>query len=655
MADFDLQGTISLDDNATRQLQNFQKQAKRTSRNVKSSFSNMRDFAERNKETFRNMAIGWAAALGGIAFGANKAVDAAAKAEGAWNKFGTVFEDQSESMRAWTKEIRSRMPEARSQIARMAADTQDLLKPMGLANDEAADMTKQTVELANKVAAFNDVNPRKVLEAMKSGFTGISKPLKKFGINANQSALNAKALEMWLLDAGQKLSELKWDVKNQVRAQALLQQAYDQSADAISGFEKNQDSYLRRSQAFKAGLKEIKTVIGQALLPVFDRLVKKMLPVLKTTRDWIKTNPKVATTIIWVATAVAWLTTAIGVLGISIWPIMTGLSAIGTALSSIPFWGVVWAVTWLAAAWKTNFLNIRWYTKQAWKIIKNNFSKIVSWGRKNIPKMLSYLKQQLSKFVQYLKDNFGSQFKSAFKSLVSIIKNVGGLLKKSFKWWKLIIESLAYVWNNNIYNIKDIVKTAFDGIVGIITWVFKTMISKVKIKLNAIKTFFKTTMQLLKGDWEGAWDTIKTFAIDTMNTVKERIKQPINFIKDSISDLENSLSWLPSKVSNMTSSAVDKAQWAWWATKNFVSWFRANGWPVSRNKAYVVGEQWPELFVPKQSGSIVPNGQARGGNKNITINMWGVTVKNEADENRLLNKVKNMIRNEQRYSNLGFN
>jgi len=47
---------------------------------------------------------------------------------------------------------------------------------------------------------------------------------------------------------------------------------------------------------------------------------------------------------------------------------------------------------------------------------------------------------------------------------------------------------------------------------------------------------------------------------------------------------------------------------------------KAMGGPVSSGMAYVVGERGPELFVPGQSGTIVPNG-GRGGNTiNITVN-----------------------------------
>lgn len=41
--------------------------------------------------------------------------------------------------------------------------------------------------------------------------------------------------------------------------------------------------------------------------------------------------------------------------------------------------------------------------------------------------------------------------------------------------------------------------------------------------------------------------------------------------------------------------------------------FRANGGPVSAGKSYMVGERGPELFTPRTSGAITPNG-ASGGN-----------------------------------------
>ena len=46
---------------------------------------------------------------------------------------------------------------------------------------------------------------------------------------------------------------------------------------------------------------------------------------------------------------------------------------------------------------------------------------------------------------------------------------------------------------------------------------------------------------------------------------------------------------------------------------------RASGGPVSGGTPYVVGEQGPELFVPNQSGDIVPNDKMGGRTVNVYI------------------------------------
>lgn len=47
---------------------------------------------------------------------------------------------------------------------------------------------------------------------------------------------------------------------------------------------------------------------------------------------------------------------------------------------------------------------------------------------------------------------------------------------------------------------------------------------------------------------------------------------------------------------------------------------RANGGPVSGGTPYIVGERGPELFVPSNSGTVVPN-NALGGNVSIVVNV----------------------------------
>ncbi len=49
--------------------------------------------------------------------------------------------------------------------------------------------------------------------------------------------------------------------------------------------------------------------------------------------------------------------------------------------------------------------------------------------------------------------------------------------------------------------------------------------------------------------------------------------------------------------------------------------FRAEGGPVQAGRAYVVGEEGPELMVPRSSGMIIPNGGGKGGGVTLSVSI----------------------------------
>jgi hypothetical protein len=65
---------------------------------------------------------------------------------------------------------------------------------------------------------------------------------------------------------------------------------------------------------------------------------------------------------------------------------------------------------------------------------------------------------------------------------------------------------------------------------------------------------------------------------------------------------------------------------------SFFNMFRANGGPVNSGEPYIVGEKGPELFVPKASGTIVPNGMmAQAGSTVVNYNIQAIDVKSFED------------------------
>ena len=69
----------------------------------------------------------------------------------------------------------------------------------------------------------------------------------------------------------------------------------------------------------------------------------------------------------------------------------------------------------------------------------------------------------------------------------------------------------------------------------------------------------------------------------------------------------------------------------------------ANGGPVGMRQPYLVGEKGPELFVPNQSGNIIPNHDlgGMGGSTNIVVNVdaSGSSVQGDEDSSRELGRL----------------
>jgi len=219
------------------------------------------------------MVTGFGAAI--IATSRN-AVREFAQLEGALAKFNVVFGAQSQEMRAWVDEFRKGVPLATREIIAASASMQDLLVPMGIARDQATGMTQEWMQLAAALAAFNDVPVDQALEAIRSGIAGQSRPLRQFGIDARESAIQQTALAEGLIKSGETMSE-------QVRQQALLIHSYKQSTDAVDGYEDQLGSTLMKEQGLAASFKDTASVIGQALQPGYNRLTDALTKFLDVT------------------------------------------------------------------------------------------------------------------------------------------------------------------------------------------------------------------------------------------------------------------------------------------------------------------------------------------------------------------------------------
>jgi hypothetical protein len=132
---------------------------------------------------------------------------------------------------------------------------------------------------------------------------------------------------------------------------------------------------------------------------------------------------------------------------------------------------------------------------------------------------------------------------------------------------------------------------------------------------------WKASLEWFKGAWFDLGQSAEAFA----NILKGKIMGAFAAIK---ADAAAKFAWLGEKLSGIGEAFGKVKGWfgggdsAKPADAAPVDGARAMGGPVSAGKRYLVGERGPEIFAPRSSGQIIPNGGGKSDNRtfNFTIN-----------------------------------
>jgi hypothetical protein len=155
----------------------------------------------------------------------------------------------------------------------------NLLVSLDIAPKKAAGMSSSMVRLAGDLASFNNVSPEAALEAIRSGLTGETEPLKQFGVNMNDATLKTQAMKMGLI---KNTKEALTPQSKALAAQALIMA---QTGTAQGDFARTSKGLANQQRILAAQFDDTKSKIGAVLLPAMTSIVtavnSKVLPALK--------------------------------------------------------------------------------------------------------------------------------------------------------------------------------------------------------------------------------------------------------------------------------------------------------------------------------------------------------------------------------------
>lgn len=183
------------------------------------------------------------------------------------SKFNTVFQGMADQVDAFGKTFANVAGLTQTEFRDLAAVAGSILQGMGADINETARQTQRIVKLAADFASFHNASIEDTFAAIRSGITGESEPLKRFGIVLDEAAVKTRALK----DAGKENEKQLTQLE---KVQARLNLIYERAGVAIGDLERTQDSAANTARRLLARIREQGDEFAQKVLPAMERALR---------------------------------------------------------------------------------------------------------------------------------------------------------------------------------------------------------------------------------------------------------------------------------------------------------------------------------------------------------------------------------------------
>lgn len=237
-----------------------------------SAKKNLTDAEDRTRRVAGNMQkFGAAAVVSGalVATALYKAGQSAADLEQAVGGTEAVFKDASGTIDDFASNAASKMGLSERAFREATTRFGGSLQGVGFAADAAAEKAIELTGTAADLAATFGGTTAEAVDALAAAMRGEADPAERFNLRLNQTAVNAKAVEMGLADSTSS-------VDANAKAQATLQLITEQSADAQGQFAREAGTAAGQMQIANAEFENAKAALGQSVAPIMADVAGKL-------------------------------------------------------------------------------------------------------------------------------------------------------------------------------------------------------------------------------------------------------------------------------------------------------------------------------------------------------------------------------------------
>lgn len=192
---------------------------------------------------------------------AMEGIDLASDLSEARNVIDTTFgEEGAAKIYEWSEAAAEAYGISNLNAQRYTGTLGAMLKSMNLSDDAVLDMSTSMVGLAGDMASFYNLDVDTAFEKLRAGISGETEPLKQLGINMSVANLEAYALSQGIETAYNEMTQAE---------QATLRYNYlmQATADAQGDFADTSDSYANQQKILELNIENLKTALGEQLLP----------------------------------------------------------------------------------------------------------------------------------------------------------------------------------------------------------------------------------------------------------------------------------------------------------------------------------------------------------------------------------------------------
>jgi hypothetical protein len=242
--------------------------------------------------------------------------------EQALGKMNVVFERNSKNIEKWAQNSLRDFGLARSTAVTMASDFGALFKGMGISLTKTEEWSKTLTERAMDLSNFYDTTIEETTTALNAIVTGQTEPLRKFGINMTQAALQEYAFAQGIRKKVKDMTEAE---KVQLRYNYVI----EKTNIAVGTTARESDSATGQMNRFKEGIKELGISFSEQILPIIT-------PVIEWLNDMIEKFSSLSDGTKKFIVIAGGIVAAIGPVLMILGSVFSAISKISSGISAIP-------------------------------------------------------------------------------------------------------------------------------------------------------------------------------------------------------------------------------------------------------------------------------------------------------------------------------